>query len=120
MTVTVIYKTFDEIVDELVGEMDGFSRQWLAAAEEKHLIGLHHTTGSTLRNKYHLWDSNNPLIVEWYRAQSTGDKSHIDANGCDAHPCHPDAVSMDIIKAVWRAVNGTGTPKSRNLIDLIP
>lgn len=93
------FKTFDEIVEEIVSGMSEGSRQALKSIPREDMIQFHHTTGRAIRNEYLLWDKSNPLTSSW-------DDSCISADGVDEHPCHPDAVSTRIMEAVWEKVNG--------------
>ena len=52
--------------------------------EESHLIRLHSTLGRWIRNRYLLWDENNPYVSQ--DPQS---------------PNHPDQLSNRVITAIW-------------------
>lgn len=58
-------------------------------ASESELIEWHDSLGRDIRNEFGLWDTPwEPVLVE----------------GVDMSPNHPDAISMDIIKEIWRRV----------------
>ena len=85
------YKTFDEIVDEIVQTMDEDSRNTLKEMKKDDLIIFHHTAGRHIRNEYGLWKPDNPLISGY---ETATDETK-----------HPDTVSMNIIKSIWEKVN---------------
>ncbi len=60
---------------------------FLTEYNDKTLIQYHHGLGTWIRNKYKLWD------ITW-------EPELID--GVDYSPNHPDAISMTIIKEVWK------------------
>lgn len=60
------------------------------------LIRYHSTLGMHLRNHYNLWDSNHPLTQHWHMYQDC--RNMVD--GTDYSEDHPDAVSMDILRAI--------------------
>ena len=55
------------------------------------LSSYHHTLGRYIRNKYNLWN------IPWEPEM----KEYLGCI-CDCSPFHPDAVSMTIIKEVWK------------------
>lgn len=55
---------------------------------EENLGSLHHSLGLSIRNEFDLWAY--PYEPE------------IDERGVDCSPYHPDQLSMEVIKTVWR------------------
>lgn len=55
----------------------------------ENLVVFNSTLGMDIRNKFNLW------MFDW-------DKQLVD--GVDVSPNHPDSLSMDVIKTVWRKV----------------
>lgn len=86
-------KTKDEIVAEVLAwfnEASDEERKDFIECDESRLVGYHHSLGRQIRNEFGLWE------IKW-----TPDIK----NGVDCSPNHPDAVSMSIIKEVWRIAN---------------
>ena len=54
------------------------------------LYGYHHTLGRKIRNHFGLWDFGWEPVMDGH---------------CDASPEHPDQISMEVIREVWRRVN---------------
>lgn len=69
---------------------------------EDGMICFHTFVGLGIRNRYNLWNRRNPLTRQWFLDQGTG--KYIVA-GVDQHPCHPDAISMLVLKRVWQLAN---------------
>ena len=74
--------TFDFIVKDILSFISVDDKKYLKEFCEKDLISLHHSFGRNIRNTYKLWEE--PLEDIEYK-----DK-------------HPDDISMNIIKAVWK------------------
>jgi|SRR6185437_647843 len=92
------FSTKDKIVRHLVNQLGTTDLEFLADLDGSDTIySLHHGFGTSVRNNYGLWNKDHPLTKVWFQAEEVDDRSHI-VDGCDHHPCHPDAVSMDIIK----------------------
>ena len=90
-----MYLTLDEIVcDVLLYKLTETAKQELRRLEYDDLIQLHRTFGRDIRNEYKLWDENNPLTMKNYQA--------VVVDNVDVNPKHPDSVSMQIIRQVWR------------------
>ena len=84
-----------EIVDDIVriiqDEWNDEDRKIFTECEFDNLIQFHHGMGTSIRNDYGLWKHEwEPVIVD----------------GVDCAVDHPDAISMNIIKAVWRVFQG--------------
>ena len=83
------YLNFDQIVAEMNSELLPEDIEYLSSIDLKDCITLHSTTGQYIRNRYHLWDEENPF---------TDFKDPMGEN-------HPDQFSMRVIEAVWKIVN---------------
>ena len=89
MKQTILSKElFDDIVDScyqgLIGTED--KGQTLFFSAFKDLSRFHHGYGTHIRNTYGLWKHDwEPEIKD----------------GVDYSPNHPDAISMEIIEAIW-------------------
>ena len=57
----------------------------------------HHDLGMTIRNRFNLWDPSHPLTQHWHLNPECREI----VNGIDYSEDHPDAVSMDIVRAIW-------------------
>lgn len=75
-----MFMTFDEIVEDVLKGLDKGSKSVLKVVPKEGLIRFHHGAGTTIRNKYSLWNPRNPLT----------------------QAREPDSVSMEIIEAVWQ------------------
>jgi hypothetical protein len=100
------YKTQEEIVNELVEALTDDDKSALKTyyKSEDELGILHHGYGTHIRNTYKLWEAANPLTHDWFKDcafAENGQHEHM-IDGVDHHPQHPDQVSFEIIKAVWR------------------
>ncbi len=100
------YKTFDEIVDIILSEIDPASRSALLSMKKDDLIMFHHSTGRAIRNDFGLWDKENPITAQW--------KEELDERGVDMSPFHPDATSMRVIETVWEKVHAANLPDHHN------
>lgn len=65
------------------------------------LHAYHHGLGRNIRNLYRLWEENHPLTAGWHAHPELRDIR----NGTDFSKNHPDAVSMDIIRAIHRKLS---------------
>lgn len=83
---------FNKIVEEVLGwykETPKEARDYFKNRNEESLISYHNTLGQDIRNEFGLWENSwTPELVD----------------GIDVSPSHPDAVSMSIIKEVWKRV----------------
>jgi len=90
--------THDEIINDVHSKIlkewtvqdqdDFFLSPWIDGSS---LTRYHHDLGRYIRNNYKLWEiSWIPEIKEFMGCM------------CDCSPYHPDAVSMTIIKEVWK------------------
>jgi hypothetical protein len=106
----MIYLTEDEIVDNIISTMMMISStgqsdiDYLKTLERKQMGMFHHGVGTNIRNEYQLWDENNPLTKPWFVARANGETEFM-VDGVDCHPCHPDAVSMNILYKIWDRTN---------------
>ena len=92
----------DAYADKIIDELDESSQQVLRGiTDEGDLSLLHHTWGQAIRNEFGLWQPDHPLTWHWH--QNGPGARHL-VNGIDHSPDHPDAVSMEIMKKVWRKV----------------
>ncbi len=87
--------------DQIVDTIDASSVQVLQGCTEDGLYGLHHTWGRAIRNEFGLWDPTHPLTRHWAACPDERDVR----NGTDHSADHPDAVSMAIMRAVWKKIN---------------
>lgn len=82
-----------KIVEDLQRQVrDNWSQEdkdyfFLTNWENRSLAAFHHSFGRYIRNTYKLWE------VEW--------EPEI-VNEVDCSPNHPDQISMDIIKELWK------------------
>lgn len=91
------FLTKQQIVNNIIATMEDESRIALQNMAIGDLYQFHHSTGRHIRNHYLLWDPQNPLTMLDYVPELRED--------VDYNPKHPDAVSMDIMKEVWRTFN---------------
>ena len=75
--------TVKEIVDHVLKNMTGADKLKMRNTKEDDLIMYHHGFGTQIRNTYGLWEGNP------YLEKETGKN-------------HPDDISFEIIKAIWR------------------
>ena len=92
------FMTEDEIVVDLCQHRLGkhILDTIKTTSREKVVVSFHFTLGMWIRNKYGLWNSNNPLVQ--------GEPQIKD--GIDYSPHHPDAVSGRIIEKVHDYISG--------------
>lgn len=90
--------SFDEIVEHLYSNLDSRDLIEIQGRTESDMRALHHSFGRWIRNTYGLWDSTHPLTTQWH----TDASSHNIIEGVDHSDDHPDAVSNDILAALWR------------------
>jgi hypothetical protein len=96
------WMNFNQIVDDFWKSLDDGSIQFLQDSTEDQVRSLHHSAGMTIRNVYGLWEPSHPLTTNW----SDNPKSHDMRDGVDYSKDHPDAVSNEILAAIWRKANG--------------
>lgn len=93
-------------VDDILDRLDETSADALRNMKEGELIGLHHSWGRSIRNEFGFWDVSHPLTKNWH---TNPDARILEAMGetlmIDNSPDHPDAVSMAIMKGVWKKIN---------------
>lgn len=87
--------------DQIVDELDASSIQVLKNLPEAELGLLHHSWGRAIRNDFGLWQPDHPLTKRWHEHP----EEHDLRNGVDYSLDHPDSVSMEIMKVVWKKVN---------------
>lgn len=87
-----------EIIDELVEDIGAEPAAYAAwkAAPRDQIIFLHHTVGQAVRNRFGLWDPDNPHVVL---------DPEPNAEGIIDHPNFPDQASHRIMLAVWDRIN---------------
>ena len=88
---------FNKIVEEVHAELMEAPEEersvFLLTGWNRHnLTEFHHSLGRHIRNNYSLWH------YEWEPELR---------NGIDYSRYHPDNISMEIIKEVWKRGNGT-------------
>jgi hypothetical protein len=74
------------------------------SCKKEDLIDMHFGLGGWIRNTYGLW-GDSPLTEEWRLDRENDGRKYITETGVDAHPQHPDEVSMRIITLIWEKVN---------------
>lgn len=80
------FLTIDEIVEDILqNRLDDATMHQIRAFDRNELTMLHFSFGMWIRNTYGLWLENNPL-------------TELDEQSDQ----HPDAISFDIIKLVWK------------------
>ena len=101
-----IYLSEDQIADNFVSDLvmlSQTSKHDIMALKDipRYSMSRYHSTiGMHIRNKYKLWDSDNPLTAEWFKDRDAGRENYI-VDGIDQHPNHPDAVSSEILRKIW-------------------
>lgn len=83
------YLEEDAIINDIIRKMSDEDQKTWKEAKESELVLWHLTTGREIRNKYHLWEADNPFT----------DTVIADSDN------HPDQVSARIMKKVWQVVN---------------
>ena len=75
-------------VNKMIDKMTVEDRKYFIHLEEDDLHRLHHGFGTHIRNELGLWEEppHTPNIID----------------GVDYSEDHPDAISMTIIKEVWK------------------
>lgn len=99
------FLTFDEIVADVLRQLDDGSICTLRNMPRDSMVVFHHGQGRYIRNEYKLWNPDNPLTKQWHKDRENDGKVGINASGVDCHPQHPDAVSTEVLFAVWDKVN---------------
>lgn len=90
------FLTEDEIVAEMLRDLTEPEKRVLRSIKSRDaLIQFHHTVGRHIRNKYRLWDRNNPLTLGSEVARGMSDDELAVANE------HPDQTSQRIIERIW-------------------
>jgi len=82
------YLTEDEIALIVVSELSDADRETLLDTPREHLIKFHMIVGMHIRNRFGLWEDDNPFTDA---SDPMGD-------------AHPDQVSQRIIERVWEIV----------------
>jgi hypothetical protein len=97
--------------DQIVDEIDESSIQCLRGMTIHELPTLHHSWGMAIRNEFGLWSADHPLTKHWHQKPEERDLRSFDGftiqncEGVDYSKDHPDAISMEIMRAVWKKVN---------------
>lgn len=105
LTGTTMYKTEQEIIDEIYANLDKNSRKLISSILREEMVQFHFRNGMAIRNAYKFWDRENPLVHQWFLDEESNSNKYI-RDGVDYHPQHPDAVSMNILYKIWDKVNG--------------
>lgn len=96
--------TVKEIAEQIVST---FTEEDLtvvrAVGRRESMVQFHLTVGMVIRNEYNFW-IDHPLTEQYRIDTEAGITDHI-KNGINYHLCHPDAVSMDVLYAVWDIVH---------------
>lgn len=92
------WMNFDQIVEDVYVNLQEADVQWLQESTEDDARGLHHFTGMSIRNLYGLWVEDHPLTTNWHKKP----EAHDVRLGTDYSKDHPDAVSNEILAAIWR------------------
>jgi hypothetical protein len=77
--------TFEAVVRDIIAGLSPEDRARIKTTSKPDLIKFHHGWGTSIRNRYGLWQSNSKLV-----------------HAACGRPCHPDDASMIIIEAVWQ------------------
>lgn len=87
----------DEIVEVLLSELSYEGRHnILYFNDAENMIAFHHSVGREIRNRFDLWSADNPYT-------EIGNES-TDVY-CVDNPKHPDEVSHEILKKLWKVVH---------------
>lgn len=79
-------ETLDEAVEQLLKQLSWQTMESLRDTPEAHILScFHHSLGTSIRNRYGLWQGNLSLL-----------------DSCGSTMMHPDDASAAIIKALWR------------------
>lgn len=99
------FDTVEEIADDMVEYITTIDVLYLRNLPLKEDMGrFHHTVGMDIRNNYGLWEDNHPLTAAWFTDMKNNTNDFL-IDGIDHHPCHPDAISMQILERIWEKVN---------------
>ena len=85
-----MFTTVQEVVIDAINKLSDKDTLRIRKTKKDVLIMYHHGFGTWIRNTYDLW-SRNPELFE--------------SVGFD-EDAHPDEVSFEIIKAIWKKLNG--------------
>lgn len=75
--------------------------------DPEDMIKFHHGAGTWIRNEFNFWTPECPLTKEWHEDSKNNTNKYIDEHGTDNHPKHPDAVSHEVLKELWRIIHGS-------------
>lgn len=79
-------ETLDEAVEKLLKHLDWGTKEYLRDTPEAHIIiRFQPSLGTSIRNRYGLWEGNLSLL-----------------DSCGSTMMEPDDASVVIIKALWR------------------
>lgn len=87
--------------DHIVDALDESSQQVLRSMPIAELASLHYSWGMDIRNEFGLWNSDHPLTKRWHEKPEERDIQ----NEVDHSIDHPDHISMEIMRGVWKKVN---------------
>jgi len=93
-------QTVAELADEILFNLPQAEIDYLRRLPESDLCLLHHGWGTSIRNECGLWDPDHPLTTHWHKFPEERDMR----DGTDYSADHPDSVSMDIMKDVYKKV----------------
>lgn len=83
------YLEEDAIINDIIRKMSDEDQKMWKSVKENELVLWNLTVGLEIRNKYHLWEADNPFT------------NSIIPDADD----HPDEMSARIMKKVWQVVN---------------
>lgn len=81
----------EQIVQDFIKTMNSGVKTRFLSMPKDHLIYLHMTLGLNIRNKYKLWDKNNP---------NTGYSKDL-----DKYLSHPKDFSLQVMETAWEELN---------------
>lgn len=88
-----------QIADIVFADLDAVSKKEIAGVQTAEgMIAFHHSAGQYVRNTFKLWDADNPhTMIPLRHCKSEQEAA--------SSPFHPDQVSHEILKEVWRKVH---------------
>lgn len=93
-------------VDDIVDRLDESSAHALRTTPLEKIGQFHHSWGRAIRNEYGFWKDDHPLTANWHKyPENRIMKDHSPNLVLDCSPDHPDSVSMEIMKGVWKKIN---------------
>lgn len=95
--------TVKSIAKELLENYNKNDIDIIKKCTKDNMYRFHHGVGTNIRNEYGLWHDS-PLTEKYRIDRENGGTKFIE-NGVDAHPQHPDAISMEILMEIWELVH---------------